>query len=70
MSRICWKNIPDCFGAKKQMIRMPMVIVMIMKAVIATARMIEFGVDERQRFLTKRNKIMFDIRRKRHTQSI
>jgi hypothetical protein len=45
-------------------------IAMLMKVAIATTVMTEFGVNERQRFLTKSNKIMFDIQRKRPTHSI
>jgi hypothetical protein len=47
-----------------------MAIVMLMKVAIAITLMTEFGVNEKQRFLTKSNKIMFDIQRKRHTHSI
>jgi len=49
---------------------MPMVIVIHMNIAIPTAVIIEFGIDQKQRFLTKINKIMFDIQQKRHTHAI
>jgi len=41
-----------------------------MKVVIATAMMIEFGINQRQRLLAKTKRIMVDIERKRYTSSI
>jgi hypothetical protein len=51
--------------------RMPMVIVILMNVENAiTAIIVVLGIEQRQSFLTKSKKIMFNIERKRHTQSI
>jgi hypothetical protein len=47
-----------------------MIIVILMKVAIATTVMTEFVIVQRQRFLTKSKRIMFDIETKRHTPSI
>jgi hypothetical protein len=47
-----------------------MVTVILMKVAIATAVMIEFGINQRQRFLSKTKRIMFDIETEKYTSSI
>jgi hypothetical protein len=48
---------------------MPIVINIHINIQIATPVMIDFGIDQKQRFLTKSNRIMFGIKRRRHTES-
>ena len=47
-----------------------MVIVKPINIQIAKPVMIEFGMEQRRRFLIKSNMIMFDIKTKKHTQSV
>ena len=53
-------NVPDCAGAVRQTIRIPMIIVILMKIVTAKPITTGFGADKRQCFLTKSNKIMLE----------
>jgi hypothetical protein len=50
----CKGNIPDCFAAVKQIVRMPIVIVILMNVMAAMTMLTEFGIDQRKRFLTKK----------------
>jgi hypothetical protein len=49
---------------------MPVVIIIAKKIQIATALMIEVGIDQRQHFLMNTNKNMIAIEIKRHTESL
>ncbi len=54
ISMKCKGNIPDCFAAVKQIVRMPIVIVILMNVMAAMTMLTEFGIDQRKRFLTKK----------------
>ncbi len=49
-----YKNIPDCFDAVKHTIRIPMVIVILRNIQIAQAVRASLDIDQKQRFLTKK----------------
>jgi hypothetical protein len=65
-----WKSIPDCFDVVKRTVRIPMVVVIPINIQIAKALRASLDIDQKQLFLTKNNRVMFDIEIKIHTPSI